>query len=391
MLQTMAQEAPQRYHSIDNLRAGMISVVMFGHALLPYVTVPRRFKDTETHLGFDVAAIFLYGFAMPAFFVTAGFAAALLYQRRGAWGVARSRFRTIFLPLLCAYVLLSPLTRGAYQFAAAVSTSGSIQAGIDVLQLGNWIRWGAAYHLWFLVALLVYTALAMGMGWVVLRILDSQMTRILQTIRRALYSRWRSALMALIAACAMVPAYASAESNAAAVAMQLTGFAYFVFGWQIYRNRDLLPRFQHGAWQQIAIAMAVMPIVVWSTRQRMLSPQDADLVVGAIAGISNCVLASCMTVGLLGVFQGRYDRRPSALGQYVSDASYWIYLIHLPLLIFVAGALSVLPLPALAKYLLTIAIVVPTVFATYHFGVRFTPFGGFLKGRKNESSAQTVA
>ena len=63
-----------RYHAIDNLRAGMISVVMFGHALLPYLTVPRRFKDSQTHLGFDVVAI--------------------------------------FLPLIAAYLLISPLTPG---------------------------------------------------------------------------------------------------------------------------------------------------------------------------------------------------------------------------------------------------------------------------------------
>jgi glucan biosynthesis protein C len=123
----------------------------------------------------------------------------------------------------------------------------------------------------------------------------------------------------------------------------------------------------------------------------LFAPDDVDLFVGAVAGISNCVLAACMTSGLLGVFQGRFDQHPSALGQYVSDASYWIYLIHLPLLVFVAGALSPLPLPALAKYLLTVIVVVPIVFATYHFCVRFTRFGGFLKGRKVDSPAQQDA
>lgn len=387
----MTDEPSQRYHSIDNLRAGMISVVMFGHALLPYVTVPRRFKDADTHLAFDVVAIFLYSFAMPVFFVTAGFAAALLFQRRGMRGVVRSRFQTIFLPLLGAYLLLSPLTRGAYAFATAASTSGSIHAGIDVLQLGNWIRWGPAYHLWFLVSLLLFTALAMGLRWGLLRIIGSRASQVLLTIRGLLASRWRSTAMALIAACAMVPAYALAEGGAASLTMQLTGFAYFVFGWLIYLNRDLLPTFRPGAWQEFVIALMVLPIAAWSTRERLIAPQDADLVVGAIAGISNCVLASCMTVGLLGVFQGRFDRQPSALGQYVSDASYWIYLIHLPLLIFVAGALSVLPLPALAKYLITVIVVVPIVFASYHFCVRFTRFGGFLKGRQKPPASPPVA
>ncbi len=390
MLAAMTHEPAKRYHSIDNLRAAMISVVMFGHALLPYVTVPRRFKDPETHPAFDVIAIFLYSFAMPVFFVTAGFAAALLYQRRGAWGVARSRFQTIFLPLLAAYLLLSPLTRGAYQFATAVSTSGSIEAGIAVLQVGNWIRWGPAYHLWFLVSLLLFTALAIGLRAGLVRIIGSRVSQVLLMTRRVFTSRWRSAVMAVIAAATMVPAYALAEGGVSALTMQLTGFAYFVFGWLIYLNRDLLPTLRQGAWREFVVAIMVLPFAAWSTRERLFAPEEADLMVGAIAGISNCILASCMTVGLLGVFQGRLDRRPSALGQYVSDASYWIYLIHLPLLIFVAGALSPLPVSALAKYLLTVALVVPVVFATYHFCVRFTRFGGFLKGRKVDTSSQPV-
>ena len=109
----MPPAASQRYHSIDNLRAGMILIVMFGHAMLPYLTVPRRFKDPETHVAFDVVVVFLYSFAMPVFFVTAGFSAALLLHRKGIRGLIRSRLRTILLPLLVAYALLSPLTRGA--------------------------------------------------------------------------------------------------------------------------------------------------------------------------------------------------------------------------------------------------------------------------------------
>ncbi len=388
MLPTMAHDSVKRYYSIDNLRAAMIAVVMFGHALLPYVTVPRRFKDPDTHIAFDAIAVFLYSFAMPVFFVTAGFAAALLYERRGALGVARSRFQTIFLPLLAAYLVLSPLTRGAYVFATAVSTNGSIQAGINALQNGNWIRWGAAYHLWFLVSLLVFTALAIGLRWVLLRALGGRMTHV--PIRACLASRWRAPTMAVIAAAAMAPAYALAESFASALTIQLSGFAFFVFGWLFYLHRDLLPTFSHGAWRQIAIAFALLPVAVWSTRERLIAPDDADLLIGTLAGISNCMVAACMTVGLLGVFQRRYDRHPSVLGQYVSDASYWIYLIHLPLLIFVAGALSAFPWSALTKYLLTVSVVVPIVFASYHFFVHATRFGGLLKGNRNAPDTKPI-
>lgn len=382
MLPVVASRSSPRYYALDNLRAGMISIVMFGHALLPYVTVPRRFKDIDTHLAFDVIAIFLYSFAMPAFFVTAGFAAAALYGHRGLRGLAQNRFRTIFLPLLAAYALLSPLTRGAYSFAAEVSATGSLAAGMDRLLLGDWIRWGKTYHLWFLVSLLFYTALAVGLRWGFLHYFGTHAARVLRAARTGIASRWRSTLLTLIAATSTVPAYVLADGGATALTMQLAGFTFFVFGWLLYLHRDLLPSFHHGAWREIAVALVVLPVAAWSTRERLFAADDADLLIGATAGLSNSIIAACMTVGLLGIFQGRFERPPSALGQYVSDASYWIYLIHLPLLIFVAGALSAAPLPALTKYLLTITVVVPMVFASYHLCVRATRFGRFLKGRQ---------
>ena len=137
-LEILMTNRQPRYHAIDHLRATMISIVVFGHALLPYVTLPRAFKDPQTHVGFDVIAIFLYGFAMPAFFVTAGFSTALIHRRKGLRGLARNRFLRIFVPLIAAYIVISPLTRGAYRFAKHVVYSGSLQGGIDEVMLGEY-------------------------------------------------------------------------------------------------------------------------------------------------------------------------------------------------------------------------------------------------------------
>ncbi len=365
----------------------MISVVMFGHALLPYLTVPRRFTDPATHLGFDVVAIFLYAFAMPAFFVTAGFTAALSLRRKGVRGLARSRFRTIFVPLLVAYLLFSPLTRGAYAFAHEVSVTGSLQGGLDLLLQGDWIRWSKAYHLWFLVSLLLYTALAVCVEWLFRRLLRDHVSHIHSITRRLFASRWRSLLLSFIVACPMIPAYVLYDGDATTLPMQATLFGFFMFGWLLYLHRDLLPTFRQGTGWLIAGALAVLPAAAWSTRERYFSPDIMQPLAGVVAGISNSVLAALMTYALLGIFQARFDRRPSPLGQYVSDASYWIYLIHLPLLVAVAGALSATAYSAVTKYLLTLAVVVPIVFASYHFLVRSTPLGRFLKGRKGRASA----
>ena len=182
--------AQTRYHTIDHLRATMISIVMFGHAIMPYMTIPRSFKDPMTHIGFDVAAVFLYAFAMPVFFVTAGFSTALVRDRKGTSLLARSHFQRIFLPLLAAYILISPLTRAAYQFARNVVLSGSLQAGLDKVLLGDWIRLGKTYHLWFLASLLLFSALAIGLRWVIVRVGIAGRIRTLS--RQVFTSRWRA-------------------------------------------------------------------------------------------------------------------------------------------------------------------------------------------------------
>ncbi len=360
----------------------MISVVMFGHALLPYLTVPRRFKDSETHVAFDAAGVFLYGFAMPAFFVTAGFAAAVLYSRRGLAGLARSRFYAIFLPLLVAYLVLSPLTRGAYAFAAEVSATGSIDAGLNSLAQGDWVRWSKAYHLWFLVSLLLYTAIAVFIRWLVLDVAGIRADRIRRATRPLFAGPFRVALFTAIVAITMVPAYILYDGDATTWPMQITLIVFFLFGWLLFVHRDALTSLNRGAWPAICVALAVTPATVWATRLRLFAPDEPALLIGLVAGLGNAVIAVCMTYGLIGLFGKRFSQKPSPLGEYVSDASYWLFLIHFPLLIFTAGALSATSLTAFAKYLLTVLIVVPLVFATYHFGVRTTAFGRMLKGRR---------
>ncbi len=381
----MADQQP-RYHTIDHLRATMISIVMFGHALLPYVTFPRPFKDPQTHVGFDVVAVFLYGFAMPAFFVTAGFSTALIHERKGLRGLARNRLLRIFVPLLLAYIVLSPLTRGAYRFAKHAVLTGSLQGGIDELMLGEWIRWGKPYHLWFLVSLLLYSGLAVGLRWGVLRLPGDAVEGIRRASRRLISSRWHSTLLALVIAAAMVPAYVLYGADAGTLPMQLVLFGFFLFGWLLYQHRDLLPTFKQQPWRPVVVAIAVLPLAVWSTRVRVMLPDEPQIMIGLLAGISNSVLAAFMTFGLLGIYQARYDR-PSALLGYVSDASYWIYLIHFPLIIAIAGVLTVTPFPAVAKYLLTLAIAVPIVVGTYHYGVRSLRLGRLLtRGNRNTAS-----
>ena len=182
----------------------------------------------------------------------------------------------------------------------------------------------------------------------------------------------------------MAPSWAIYGSDATVLPMQLALFGFFLVGWLLYLHRDLLPAFKRQSWLSVGIALLALPVAVWSTRSHLMNPDEPQMMVGLVAGISNSVVAVFMMFGLLGIYEQHFSRE-SALGRYVSDASYWIYLIHYPLLIAVAGMLTVTPFPAIVKYLLTVSIVAPVVFMTYHFGVRSTRIGAWLKGSKKQA------
>lgn len=372
----------RRYHAIDSLRATMILIVMFGHALLPYVTVPRSFKDPQTGIGFDAVAVFLYSFAMQVFFLTAGFASALVYERYGAAGLARNRLRRIFYPLLVAYLVITPLTRAAYDFSKEVVASGSIGAGVELLLLGDWLRWGKAYHLWFLVSLLLFSALAVGFRRLLIVALGERVAALAAASRGLFASSSGPVMLALLVALPTVPAWIVGAGEGTSPFMQATMFGFFVLGWLLYLHRELLPDMPRHTWRSIAIAVAVVPAGVWSSRLRLFAADETAIGTGLVAGITNSIMAAFMTFGLLGLYQARASGE-SAIGRYLSDASYWIFLIHFPLVIGVGGALAIMPWPAVVKYLVTVAVVAPLVLLSYHYGVRKTPLNRIIgAGRK---------
>lgn len=86
-----------------------------------------------------------------------------------------------------------------------------------------------------------------------------------------------------------------------------------------------------------------------------------------------------MTFGLMGLFR-RVCSVESPTMRYLSDSAYWLYLVHLPLIIAAQYVVRDWPIPALAKFLLIVAVVTAFLLGTYQTLVRYTWLGRFLNG-----------
>jgi peptidoglycan/LPS O-acetylase OafA/YrhL len=92
-----------------------------------------------------------------------------------------------------------------------------------------------------------------------------------------------------------------------------------------------------------------------------------------------------MAFGCIGLFRALLTRE-SPVVRYLSDASYWMYLAHLPLCIVGQGLVQNWPGPALLKLPLLSLVLIVILLLSYHFLVRHTWVGRMLNGPRRQTA-----
>jgi peptidoglycan/LPS O-acetylase OafA/YrhL len=165
-------------------------------------------------------------------------------------------------------------------------------------------------------------------------------------------------------------------------AVSLVGFGTaLAFGWLIHRQPELI-----GVWaKQWPFNLAAAAIATGvCLRIAGLTPTF----VPAAPGLTKLVYAAsyalaiwCWSFAVLGVAT-RFMSRGSATVRYVADASYWIYLVHLPIVAAFQVIVGRLPWHWSLKFPLVLAASFTVLFLSYRYLVRSTFIGHILKGRR---------
>jgi peptidoglycan/LPS O-acetylase OafA/YrhL len=123
------------------------------------------------------------------------------------------------------------------------------------------------------------------------------------------------------------------------------------------------------------------------TRWRLLLPAAVGLFVVGFATIGvrpvGVVLqpayAWAMSLGLIGLFHHCFPR-PSVRIGWLADASYWMYLAHVPLILAAQFGVRSWPIPGGLKFLLILTTVTAVLLVSYAWCVRHTIIGRMLNG-----------
>jgi peptidoglycan/LPS O-acetylase OafA/YrhL len=163
-------------------------------------------------------------------------------------------------------------------------------------------------------------------------------------------------------------------------AMVCYGFA-FGAGWLLQRQPALLARIASLRWHNLLLAVAgtVACLAIVGVRP-VLSPAH-DAVEQCLYAAIFAIASWAWTLALLGLAL-RYLSGYSATRRYLSDASYWIYLVHLPLVMALQVSSSRVALPWWCEFPLLLAVATALMLGSYEWFVRHGRFGAWLNGRR---------
>ena len=360
-----------RFHDLDALRAGamLLGIVLHGTLFL----LPDTIWPVQLGYAYEVEParnpyvwllLLIHGMRMPLFFMLSGFFTAMLWQSRGLRRLAEHRLKRIALPLLVGMFTVIPATHW-------------LAAGSEFRPAAWPLVWlDGFYHLWFLWYLLLLAG-----GFMLAARLGLQ-------FRRRLW--W------LLVPLTLLPQYFNRESFGADTPTgplpepAIIGLyaVFFAFGVFFYR-RGLAPRRWWTA--GIPLALFIFPVGVAFSHPDGAQTTAAEALWWLVgAALLKAAYAWLMAFGMMGLFRWAMARERFRV-RYMSDASYWMYIAHLPLVIAgqrLAASWSANPHLAFALILVGVTVI---LLPAYQAGVRYTPIGTMLNGKRARRSAPPAA
>ena len=382
----------ERLHGLDALRGTALLLGVVLHASMSYFPVTIWIvPDTVNSPVASVLFFAIHLFRMTSFFLIAGLFAHMMLGRRGTLGFIRDRLSRIAGPLFGLWWVIFPAFVAVIVWMAAIRNGGSIPTDgppPPALTLQNF----PLTHLWFLWMLLILYAAALVLrAPFAMADRDGTWGRFVDRITGALIGPWSPALMAAPLALAFwlapnwLPFFGIPTPDTGLVPnpVALTAFgSAFGLGFLLDRRRDLLVRIERlwPVFTVVALGVGTAAMVMVGGPVPDLTPvTDPDLKAPLAAVMALAVFASTFAVLSLAL---RFASGHSAVRRYLADSSYWVYIVHLPLVMVGQVLLLDAPLPWWGKLVTVVAGTMAVALMTYELLVRHTFVGRWLNGRR---------
>ena len=396
-------QSAERIHSLDAVRAYALLLGVVLHSTAAFIEgFPMETWFDQPSTTATIIYYVIHIFRMSTFFLIAGFFARMVVERRGIKAFVKDRLKRIGIPLLALPIIAITLSVGYIL--------GALTHGVDFLKsiIGPQIQAQQAaaaqdagfrinidlMHLWFLYYLLIFYALVLTIRRLVHtvdknRVIAATCDRVVAFLMRGI---WGPLLIGLPIALYFAGIddwfeWIGLPSAFSIVPSPRAIFAYgipFALGWMLHRQAHLLLDLSKS-WLAYFIPAIILTVVCL----KIVGVSHTAWVGPTLEGNSRLIYALCYMTGLwcwVFAFIGaavRFLSKESPTTRYISDASYWIYLMHLGTVAFFMMVTRPFDLHWSIKFAIMVLGSMSILLVTYHYLVRFTWIGAILNGRRH--------
>lgn len=398
----MPHNQTERLHALDAVRALALLLGIVLHTSMSFLPGPQIWatQDVAAGAGFSLAFLVPHTFRLTLFFFIAGFFARMAIDKRSVVGFLGDRGKRIALPFLIFWGPLFAMITAVFIWGFLKANGGVVPEGTPPpppLELATL----PLTHLWFLYLLLIFYVAAAAL-YLVTR-LGSRSKAGQNPIDRLAAKALRSPLGIFVFAAPIgiwfwlspawyawfgipTPDTGFVPDNGALIAYGVA----FAAGWLVQGQEGVLDAWRR--WWPVNTALALAATTICVLQLGLVpdfvppAPGPDKAVLAASYAIASWAWPLAITGLALQFWSGHSRTR-----RYLADSSYWLYIMHLPLVMALQVAVSDLAWPGAAKFAFVLAIAMVMLLGSYQLFVRNSWLGAWLNGRRLGHAAAVAA
>ena len=405
----------KRYHDLDALRACAMLLGIVIHGLLSFVPIPLPGAPQDINQNpesYGYVFNFIHGFRMQLFFLVSGFFTVMLWRNHGLRKLLKHRAKRILLPLGLALpilwiLMITILVMNNVDLSPSPDASNALGAKLKFFETQATRLLGAELfiavmapimvHLWFLYYLL----------WLILGF--AIIIKLLQRFPIKPVPSWmiRSPWLWLVPVTLLPQLFnglAGLMLNIPIIGPDTFGGivpwppqlicygVFFGFG-AICCGREEFGQAIGRRWQLCfllsipALLLSIHWIELRNVAFQMGWEANQSKIIWnhLLSNLAQVFFAWLMIFGCIGLFRHFFAGENKKV-RYISDASYWIYLAHMPPIIALQFWVSDWPYPSFLKFLFICTLTVGTLLLIYENAIRYTWVGTMLNGKRTRDA-----
>ena len=355
----METASTSRIYFIDNLKILLAVLVVLHHAAQPYGPGGGWWIPSEATgiIDFVVLGIFMAfnaSFFMGLFFMLSAYFVPSSLERKGPDKFLKDRLIKLGIPILIFMFIVFPVMDYLLNY--------------QIILLG---------HLWFLAMLLIFSTVYVAY-WLVKRHSP-------QTKRPFPSNATILTFIVVMALVSFVVRIWWPENQWALLGLfepfhVIQYIMLFAAGIIAYRQGwiEAIPKATGKLWSRVAILTLISLLFVGGITNSM--EFSGGLTTASLLGsFWEAFMCVSVCIALLSLFKNRFDSQGLITKTYADD-TFTVYLIQLPLVIFLQYMIIGLALDPLIKFVIVGVIGVPLAFALSHYVIRRLPYAKYVLG-----------